>query len=127
MDMQTPVIYISSAIFALQGRVEVRKNGIWGTICNDNTDENNWSGSLDFGSGVSTTQAVDDRAAEVICRQMGWTVGRAQQDASNQIWMDNLNCPDWPSDKTHVEQCEHNNKDDWHQRLLPHARYRRRM
>ena len=93
--------------------MEVRKNGIWGTICNDNTDENNWSGSLDFGSGVSATQAVDDRAAEVICRQMGWTVGRAQQDASNQIWMDNLNCPDWPSDKTHVEQCEHNNKDDW--------------
>ena len=66
----------------------------------------------------STTQAVDDRAAEVICRQMGWTVGRLVelsivQDASNQIWMDNLNCPDWPSSKTHVEQCEHNNKNDW--------------
>jgi len=32
-------IYISEGKFDLQGRVEVRKNGIWGTICNDNTDE----------------------------------------------------------------------------------------
>ena len=27
--------------------------------------------------------------------------------------MDNLNCADWPSMKDHVEQCHHNNKDDW--------------
>jgi len=101
--MQTPVIYISSGIFALQGRVEVRKNGIWGTICNDNTDEKEYY----------STQTVDDRAAEVICRQMGWTVGRLVelsivQDGTQQIWMDNMNCADWPSSKTHVEQCQHN-------------------
>jgi hypothetical protein len=32
-------IILSEGNFELQGRVEVRKNGIWGTICNDNTDE----------------------------------------------------------------------------------------
>jgi len=85
-------IILSEGFFDLQGRVEVRKNGIWGTICNDNTDEYNYSGG----------QPVDDRAAEVICRQMGYTVGRLVElsivpDGTNQIWMDNLNCPSWPS------------------------------
>ena len=85
-------IILSEGFFDLQGRVEVRKNGIWGTICNDNTDEHNYSGG----------QAVDDRAAEVICRQMGYTAGRLVElsivpEAMNQIWMDNLNCPSWPS------------------------------
>jgi hypothetical protein len=33
---------------------------------------------------------------------MGWTVGRLVElsivpDGTNQIWMDNLNCPTWPS------------------------------
>ena len=82
--------------------MEVRKNGIWGTICNDNTDEKEYY----------SYQTVDDRAAEVICRQMGWTVGRLVelsivQDGTQQIWMDNMNCADWPSSKTHVEQCQH--------------------
>ena len=93
-------------MFALQGRVEVRKNGIWGTICNDNTDEKEYD----------SNQYVDDRAAEVICRQMGWTVGRLVEmsivpDGTQQIWMDNLNCADWPSTKDHVAQCEHADKD----------------
>jgi len=59
-------------------------------------------------------QTMDDRVAEVVCRQMGWTRGLLVElsivpDASNQIWMDNLNCPNWPSTETHVEQCMHNN------------------
>ena len=85
-------IILSEGFFDLQGRVEVRKNGIWGTICNDNTDEYNYVAG----------QALDDRAAEVICRQMGYTAGRLVEmsivpDATNQIWMDNLNCQTWPS------------------------------
>ena len=36
------IIQLSHGVFNLQGRVEVRKNGIWGTICNDNIDERNW-------------------------------------------------------------------------------------
>ena len=85
-------IILFECFFDLQGRVEVRKNGIWGTICNDNTDEYNYMNE----------QALDDRAAEVICRQMGYTAGRLVEltivpDGTNQIWMDNLNCPTWPS------------------------------
>jgi hypothetical protein len=90
-----PTLKINSlGSFKLQGRVEVRKNGIWGSVCQDNTDEYNWGGTAD--------QTVDDRAAEVICRQMGYTVGRLVElsivpDGTDQIWMDNLNCSVWPS------------------------------
>ena len=94
-------IILSEGFFDLQGRVEVRKNGIWGSICNDNTDEYNYTnctspGSCGDGQAWSTDQALDDRAAEVICRQMGYTAGRLVElsivpDGTNQIWMDNLN------------------------------------
>ena len=100
-------IVLSEGFFDLQGRVEVRKNGIWGSICNDNTDEYNYTnctspGSCGDGQTWSSDQALDDRAAEVICRQMGYTAGRLVElsivpDGTNQIWMDNLNCPTWPS------------------------------
>merc|ERR1712072_1143753 len=99
-------IILSEGFFDLQGRVEVRKNGIWGTICNDNTDEHNYSGG----------QAVDDRAAEVICRQMGYTAGRLVElsivpDGTNQIWMDNLNCPTWPSNISFWQNSTNGNQD----------------
>ena len=41
--------------------MEVRKNGIWGTVCNDNASESLWSDS----------QKVDDLAAAVVCKQLG--------------------------------------------------------
>ena len=58
---------------------------------------------------------------------MGWTVGRLVElsivpDGTNQIWMDNLNCPTWTSGanayrgtttETHVEQCQHNDYSHW--------------
>jgi hypothetical protein len=61
---------------------------------------------------------MDDRVAEVVCRQMGWTVGRLVElsivpDGSNQIWMDNVNCPSWPSTETHIEQCTHTDSGQW--------------
>jgi hypothetical protein len=37
-NMTADGIQLSMGTFNRQGRVEVRKNGIWGTICNDNTD-----------------------------------------------------------------------------------------
>ena len=48
----------------------------------ENTDEHDWLPGQD----------VDDRVAEVVCRQMGWTVGRLVElsivpEGSNQIWM----------------------------------------
>ena len=54
-------IQLSHGVFNLQGRVEVRKNGIWGTVCNDNANESLWSDS----------QKVDDIAAAVVCKQLG--------------------------------------------------------
>jgi hypothetical protein len=33
-------------------------------------------------------------------------------ESEKMIWMDNLNCPNWPTNPlTHIEQCQHNNKD----------------
>jgi len=113
-------IILSEGFFDLQGRVEVRKNGIWGSICNDNIDEYNYStcqgGSCGDGQTWSMDQALDDRAAEVICRQMGYTAGRLVElsivpDGTNQIWMDNLNCPTWPSNISFWQNSTNGNQD----------------
>ena len=60
------------------GRVEVNKNNVWGTVCDDE-----W----------------DDIDAQVACRQLGYlATGATTQTRSNvavgmgQIWLDNVNC-----------------------------------
>jgi len=47
---------------------------------------------------------------------MGWAKGALVEmsivtdaPSTRQIWMDNVNCPAWPSTETHIEQCTHNN------------------
>jgi hypothetical protein len=60
-NMSSDGIQLSFGTFNTHGRVEVRKNGIWGTVCNDNTNENSYVGG----------QSVDDRVATVVCKQLG--------------------------------------------------------
>jgi len=64
--------------------------------------------------------------AEVICRQMGWVRGRLVElsivtDApcTRQIWMDNMNCPTWPSTETHIEKCTHNDHTNYTDATYP--------
>ena len=62
----------------------------------------------------------------MVCRQMGWVRGRLVElsivtDAPNtrQVWMDNMNCPTWPSTETHVEQCTHNDHTTYNDSTTP--------
>lgn len=58
------------------GRVEVHHNGVWGTVCDDNWDNND---------------------AKVACRMMGLSGGTAKSTAhygqgTGNIWLDNVDC-----------------------------------
>ena len=77
----------TSANFTVAGRVEIRKNGIWGTICNDNLHTDLYS----------VTQTVNDNVAKVVCRHLGYSGGKLLSlndvpDGEHQIWLDDLSC-----------------------------------
>ena len=79
--------------------MEVRKNGIWGTDCNDNTNENLWSNS----------QTVDDNTAVVVCKQLGKKGGQLLElsivnDGADQIWLDDVDCA---GTETKIDGCTH--------------------
>ena len=74
---ETAVRLVNSFNHSSSGRVEIRYNGIWGTIC-----DHSW----------------DIRDAEVVCRQLGFDGAlSAPRDASfgqgnGPIWLDDMNC-----------------------------------
>ncbi|XP_076238933.1 uncharacterized protein LOC143182076 [Calliopsis andreniformis] len=84
----------------LEGRVEVRHHGIWGTVCDD-----------DFSSAAAT----------VICRSLGYG-GRAvaKKDGyfgpgEGPIWLDEVNCY---GNETQLYRCDH---DHWGQHNCDHG------
>ncbi|KAM9347528.1 uncharacterized protein marco [Symphorus nematophorus] len=69
-----------------RGRVEVKHNGVWGTVCDDNFD------------------SVDGK---VICRMLGFTTAAdtfTASPGSGNIWLDNLGCRGTESD---IFSCKH--------------------
>ena len=61
-----------------EGRVEVFHDGVWGTVCDDSFDG-------------------DDNAADVLCRQLGYSSGvlldsSGVPDGTGPIWMDDVTC-----------------------------------
>ena len=69
--------------------MEVLENGQWGTVCDDNFDNND---------------------AQVICRMLGLQGGEAHISAAfgegtGQIWLDNLACS---GSETNIYDCSHN-------------------
>lgn len=70
-----------------QGRVEIERNGVTGTVCSDK---------------------FDDLAAAVVCRQLGFTNGGTAVtdgrfgDGTGQIWLDDVTCQ---GNENHIELC----------------------
>lgn len=71
------------------GRVEVLNNGVWGTVCDDNWDNND---------------------AKVACRMLGLGGGRAMKEAyygagTGTIWLDEMGCS---GNELSLFDCRHN-------------------
>uniref|UniRef100_A0A671TSF0 SRCR domain-containing protein n=1 Tax=Sparus aurata TaxID=8175 RepID=A0A671TSF0_SPAAU len=79
-----------------RGRVEVRRNGVWGTVCDDSFDTNDGT---------------------VICRMLGYTRASSvftEGAGSGQIWLDDLECTgtEWsifncPNSGAGIHNCGH--------------------
>ena len=74
-----------------EGRVEILHDGEWGTVCDDD-----W----------------DDDDATVVCRSLGYSSGIGLEDnefddGSGQIWLDEVQCT---GSESHIEDCLSN---DW--------------
>ena len=77
------------------GRVEIYRNGVWGTVCDDN-----WS-------------IIN---AQVVCQQLGFGSSSASVDfnvppGSGPILMDDVNCS---SSHTNLLMCSHNGFENHH-------------
>ncbi|OWF37434.1 neurotrypsin-like [Mizuhopecten yessoensis] len=71
-----------------EGRVEIVHNGKWGTICDDDFDEND---------------------AQVVCRQLGYSGGSVAREAAfgrgkGPIWMDQVTCS---GNEQRLTECEY--------------------
>ena len=71
------------------GRVEIYRNGVWGTVCDDN-----WT----------------DMTAQIVCQQLGFGSSSASVDfdapaGTGPILMDNVNCS---NNETNLLACSHN-------------------
>ena len=74
-----------------RGRLEVYRNGIWGTVCDN---------------------GFTDRAARVVCNSLGYGgvgryIGNAYGAGSGRIWLDNVRCGHW-SWTSYISACQHN-------------------
>lgn len=83
----------NSSANTVWGEISVRRNGVWGQVCGSSTDWN-------------------DVAANVACRQMGFTGGVAYgtvNETLRPIWITKLNCT---GNETSLDQCV-KDKDSW--------------
>ena len=91
MFILTPcLVRLSGGATEYEGRVEVHRNGIWGTVCGHGWDLND---------------------AQVVCRQLGFVAALTTRDnayygeGSGQIWLDNVACT---GTELNIEDCSHN-------------------
>ena len=77
-----------------EGRLEILRNGQWGTVCDD---------------------LFDNRDADVACRQMGHYSGEflptrhGRPRATGPIWLDDLRCS---GEETRLDECPHTTRHD---------------
>nr|XP_022287642.1 uncharacterized protein LOC111100229 isoform X1 [Crassostrea virginica]XP_022287725.1 uncharacterized protein LOC111100229 isoform X1 [Crassostrea virginica] len=75
-----------------EGRLEVYHNGVWGTVCDDDNDN-------------------DTKVSDVVCRSLGisWKTSESYPQAkygkgAGPIWLDDLNCL---GSESSIDECDH--------------------